>query len=437
MKHILSIVVVSVMCSALFVSSVSALDISSADAEKWKCKSKNGKTTIVAKGITTAKALSNCFAAGTPVCLKIAGSVAGTNDLRTLISKAKKSGEVTKWYYKGKRDAVIVYVPKKNMLKCKFWKEYPSNTVVYVDDGMERIPAGYFQMGDTFSEGELDELPVHGVNISSFYIDRYEVSNEKMRKVLQWAFDNGKIAANATTVENNTGDKQKLLSLEDPYCQVGFSSGVFTIDPGKDNYPCVEVTWYGALAYCNYKSEKEGLNSCYDFTDWSCNWSANGYRLPTEAEWEKAARGGQVGHRFPWSARVDVISHTRANYKSFWEGGVPYYPYDNANSEGYHPTFNTGNFPFSNPEGYFAANSYQLYDMAGNVWEWCWDWYTVSWYNQLGATQADTRGPESSTQRVTRGGSWNSYANGARCATRFSRLPSDSFYSCGFRCAQQ
>lgn len=436
MKNILSIIAVSVMCSALFVSSVYALEISAADAEKWKFKSRNGKTMLLAKGITTAKPLSNCFTAGTPACLKAAGSVAVTNDLRTLTAKANKGGEVKKWFYKGKKDAVILYIPKKKLLKCKVWKEYPGNAVVFIDDGMELIPAGNFQMGDTCSEGENDEVPVHGVYISDFYMDRYEVSNEKMREVLQWAFDNGKITANTTTVQNSTGDVQELLTLSDPYCQISFSSGVFTVEPGKGNYPCVDITWYGACAYSNYKSEKEGLVPCYNLYNWSCNYSANGYRLPTEAEWEKASRGGHAGHRFPWHD-VEWISHDLANYFSFWAGGSPWYQYDNADKEGYHPAFSKGNFPYTNPVDYFEANAYGLHNMAGNVWEWCWDWYMADWYSQPAATQPDTLGPVSGTARVSRSCGWEEQPDGARCASRYYRFPSYSSYMSGFRCVQQ
>ena len=425
------------ICFLLYISCVFALNISSVDAEKWKFKSKNGKTTVLAKGISTSKPLSNCFAAGTPVCLKAAGSIAGTNDLRTLMSKAKKSGEVKKWFFKGKKDAIILYIPKKKLLKCKIWKEYPNDAVVFVDDGMERIPAGNLQMGNAFNDGENDEVPVHDVNISDFYMDRYEVSNEKMREVLQWAFDNGKIAASSTTVQNTTGDVQELLKLEDPYCQIGYFSGVFTVDPGKDNYPCVDVTWYGACAYSNYKSVKEGLAPCYNLYNWSCNYSANGYRLPTEAEWEKAARGGQAGHRFPWGYGIEWISHDRANYLSFWAGGSPWYPYDHADKEGYHPTFSKGSFPYTNPVDYFEANAYGLHNMAGNVWEWCGDWYMADWYSQPGATQPDTLGPVTGTARVSRSCGWEEQADGTRCAARYYRGATYSSYTGGFRCARQ
>jgi formylglycine-generating enzyme required for sulfatase activity len=120
-----------------------------------------------------------------------------------------------------------------------------------------------------------------------------------------------------------------------------------------------------------------------------CNFAANGYRLPTNTEWEYAARGGASGHRFPWSD-ADTIQHSRANYYS-----VSSYSYDTSPTRGYHPTYATGGYPYTSPVGSFAANGYGLYDMAGNVWEWCWD--------------------SSGSGRYLRGGGWGHDADYARC----------------------
>jgi len=303
-----------------------------------------------------------------------------------------------------------------------------------VPPDMAFIPAGTFQMGDTFGEGWSGELPLHNVYIDAFYMDKYEVSNEKMRKVMQWAFDNGKITATIATATNLEGDQQELLDLDDSHCQISFStnSNTFTINAGKSNYPCVEVTWHGSQAYCNYKSDMEGLERCIAFTNWSCNWNANGYRLPTEAEWEKAARGSVTGMRFPWSDK-NIITHSMANYKSYWESDSPYYSYDHATNAGYNSAFATGTHPYTSPEGYFAANDYGLYDMAGNVYEWNNDWIASDWYSQAGATNANTRGPTSGSYRVLRSGGWVFSANDSRCANRFSGMPSDGDYYVGFR----
>jgi len=301
---------------------------------------------------------------------------------------------------------------------------------------MALIPLGTFQMGDTFSEGFSRELPVHDVYVDCFCIDKFEVSNEKMRKVMQWAFDNGKITATVATASNLEGDQQELLDLDSSDCQISFSSGTFSVDAGKTNYPCIKVSWYGSLAYCNYKSDMEGLERCITFTNWSCSWSANGYRLPTEAEWEKAARGGVIGMRFPWSDKND-ITHSRANYRSFWLAGSPMYSYDQAASEGYTPAYTNGVMPYTCPVNALATNNYGLYNMAGNVWEWNYDWYLENWYSQDGATYANTHGPVTGTYRVIRGGgSWASLAIDTRCAARDYNVPTDGYYFLGFRCVR-
>jgi formylglycine-generating enzyme required for sulfatase activity len=160
-------------------------------------------------------------------------------------------------------------------------------------------------------------------------------------------------------------------------------------------------------------------------------WTANGYRLPTEAEWEKAARGGAAWHRFPWTDS-DTIQHSRANYRSSAD-----YAYDTSPTRGYHPTFATGSVPDTSPAGYFAPNGYGLHDMAGNVWEWCWDWYDSSWYSNAATTQNDTRGPSGASRlRVLRGGAWLYYASYARCAYRLSLTPSNAGFDIGFRCVR-
>jgi len=301
---------------------------------------------------------------------------------------------------------------------------------------MAIIPEGFFQMGDFFGEGRYDELPVHDVYISAFYMDKYEVSNEDIRKVMQWAYDNGKISASVKTVTNLEGNQRELLDLDDVDCQINFVSGnTFVIDNGKTNYPCIEVTWFGALAYCNYKSDMEGLGRCIAFSDWSCNWSSNGYRLPTESEWEKAARGGNIGTRFP-GPNTNIITHSAANYNSFWPAGSPFYSYDNAVSEGYHPDYTNGVLSYTSPVGIFAANDYGLYDMAGNVWEWNYDWYADNWYSNANATNMNTRGPESGYYHVVRGGSWGSFAFYARCSSRVHGNACYSWDFRGFRCVR-
>ena len=283
---------------------------------------------------------------------------------------------------------------------------------------MALIPAGSFTMGDTFGGGPSNELPVHKVYVSAFYMDRYDVTKALWDSVHLWATNHGYSFDNAGS--------------------------------GKaPNHPVETVNWYDAVKWCNARSEKEGLTPCYytstnqtmvyqsgqlDLADACVKWTANGYRLPTEAEWEKAARGGASGHRYPWT-NADIISQSQANYYSATQ-----YSYNISTTQGYHPAFYDGVYPFTSPVGYFAPNGYGLYDMAGNLWQWCWDWYDVSWYKQLGATQQDTHGPEASPKaygfRVMRGGAWHRSANFARCSHRGGDAPDLGWIVFGFRCVR-
>jgi len=153
------------------------------------------------------------------------------------------------------------------------------------------------------------------------------------------------------------------------------------------------------------------------------NWTANGYRLPTEAEWEKAARGGLSGQRFPWG---NTISESQANYN----GATVFYSYD-LGPTGYNAVGEIGGWPYTSPVGSFAPNDYGLYDMAGNVYEWCGDWYGTPY-----AGGSDPRGPASGSYRVLRGGNWLTYAEVARCAYRATGTPSGANGIVGFRCVR-
>lgn len=265
-----------------------------------------------------------------------------------------------------------------------------------VDVGTNRndlvfIPAGNFLMGDDSSASEPDERPVHEVYISGFYMAKYEVTKALWDEVYIWASEHGYDF-------DNPGEAKAI------------------------NHPVVSVMWYDIFKWCNARSEREGLQPCYTIEDSvyrtgqhepACDWSAYGYRLPTEAEWEKACRGGVEGERFPWEGQS--ITHANANYC-----GDDWFTWYNK-SRGYHPVFNDGITPYTNPVDYFEPNEYGLYDMVGNVWDACWDWYDEGYYTN--SPSSDPRGPASGTYRVERGNGWLGWGKNSRCARRAGVTP--------------
>jgi formylglycine-generating enzyme required for sulfatase activity len=198
------------------------------------------------------------------------------------------------------------------------------------------------------------------------------------------------------------------------------------------------VDWFDTVKWCNARSQQAGRPPVY-YTDAGLtkvytngepttlypNWTASGYRLPTEAEWEKAARGGLTGQRFPWG---NVINQNLANYC----GNTAGYAYD-LGPIGYNAVGSIGGTtPATSPVGSFAANGYGLNDMAGNISAWCWDWNATPY-----AGGSDPHGPAGPlSTRVLRGGGWNNYAGGTRCADRSGTNPVYTDYGIGFRCVR-
>ncbi len=323
---------------------------------------------------------------------------------------------------------------------------------------MVLIESGEFQMGDTFGEGDADELPVHTVSVDELYIDPYEVTNAQYAAALNWAWSQGDLITISSGVvyKYNSGTSYPYCdtTASSSYACITWDGSTFGVLADKEAHPVVQVSWYGAAAYTNWRSAMNGRVPCYDLEVWDCNFG-RGYRLPTEAEWEKAARGGAGGHRFPWSD-TDMISHARANFFSPWVGGVPSYPYDMSASPGFQPLWGTGSLQTTNPVGFFTgalqskedwgwpgspssyqtldgANEYGLSDMAGNVWEWCNDKYDAAYYDT--SPSDNPHGPADGMGRVLRGGGSFHNVDLCRVASRhYTNSIHLRFKYVGFRC---
>ena len=236
----------------------------------------------------------------------------------------------------------------------------PPTEIISEIDGAEMvlIPAGTFQMGSTI--GDSDEQPVHSVTLNAFYMDVYEVTNARYQKFVE-----------------STGYPQPPLSHNPRF--------------NAPNTPVVRVNWRDAAAYAAWADK----------------------RLPTEAEWEYAARGGLTGKRYP---NGDIITYANANLANVNE---------------------TDKWKWTAPVGSFLPNGYNLYDMAGNVWEWCFDEYNSEFYSvspennpRFGREQV----PDNENFRILRGGGWGGATADLRVADRWYHLSSGS--TIGFRCVK-
>ena len=253
-------------------------------------------------------------------------------------------------------------------------------------EGMVLIPAGTFQMGST--TGDVDEAPVHTVELDAFYIDQHEVTNAEYRVFVTATGYPPPRGIGYTAVYELL--KQGYEPWNDP-------------DFNHPDQPVTTVTWFDATAYC----------------EWA------GKRLPTEAEWEKAARGGLEGTRYSWGNAEP--NDTTANFAD-----------SQTEFEWRSADVNDG-YLFTAPVGMFQPNGYGLFDMAGNVWEWCADWYSTTYYSDAQSTESPLRnpkGPDTGKRRVLRGGTWYRAVHTIRNAERISDYPNNSLNVVGFRCAK-
>jgi formylglycine-generating enzyme required for sulfatase activity len=261
------------------------------------------------------------------------------------------------------------------------------------------ITGGTFAMGDTFGEGSRDEKPVHSVTVSDFQLGRYEVTNEAFV-----AFLNAR--------GNQQTDSTEWYETGSDYAEIERQGSTFRVNSDYADHPVLEVSWYGAVHYCNWLSEQHGYTPVYRISGATvtANWQANGYRLPTEAEWEYAARSG--GKNEKWAGTSS-------------KSELPRYANTFSDADGYWQTA---------PVGSLLANDLDLHDMSGNVWEWCWDWYGYDYYSHSPAL--DPRGPDSGLSRVYRGCSLASYARSCRISHRSGNAPAKRDAEVGFRLAR-
>jgi formylglycine-generating enzyme required for sulfatase activity len=267
---------------------------------------------------------------------------------------------------------------------------------------MVLVKGGTFPMGDQFREGSSDELPVHNVTLGDFYISKYEVTFDEF----------------------------------DAFCDATRRDKPDDRGWGRGRRPVINVDWYDAVEYCNWRSQKENLSAYYnidknkkdgnnqnssDDKKWTVtiNAGANGYRLPTEAEWEYAAREG--GKKWRFGNGRDIIDPSEINF----DASASY-------KKDYSVVGTYRNKTVSVDD--LSANILGLKHMSGNVWEWCSDWYDSEYYKNSPAS--NPRGATSGTSRVLRGGSWGYFPRDCRVAFRLWNDPVSRYFNVGFRVAR-
>jgi formylglycine-generating enzyme required for sulfatase activity len=277
------------------------------------------------------------------------------------------------------------------------------------------VPPGTFMMGSPASEPErLANETQHQVTLThGIYVQNTEVTNQQFRDMVQWAYDRGYVTATYSSVRDNLdGSYATLNMMGTQYAEIYFNAGVFSCsDP---NSPVMTLTWYGAVAYCDWLSLQQGLPRAYNHATWTCNggdpYAATGYRLPTEAEWEFACRAGT---QTPFSGGSCLSSVDDANY----DGRFPYTGCEFGPQIGW--TTTVARYP---------ANAFGLYDMHGNLYEWCNDNYGA-----YSGNATDPVGTAIRSSKAVRGGNWAMDAGHARSAARSSQSENTAWYAVGFR----
>jgi len=304
-----------------------------------------------------------------------------------------------------------------------------SNAVIPFTAQYVRIPGGNFLMGDQFGYIDIkhytDEVPVHNVYISPLYMDTTLVTCREYCDFLNAALAQGLIEVRTNIVYAVGGTNDYFYTHDISYSsRIQYQNGTFVVLESHDLHPATSVTWFGAIAYCNWLSQTNGFDTCYNLTNGDVDFTKNGWRLPTEAEWEYAAHGGLTNPycMFPWGTN-DNADGTFANWENsgdpfettndypcttpvgFYNGALRYAT--NYNWPGSQTTYQTSD----------GSNPYGLYDMGGNVWEWCNDWYQTAYYAYCTNNNIVTNPPGPAFTNLTANDYFPSVTNGApyRC----------------------
>jgi formylglycine-generating enzyme required for sulfatase activity len=279
------------------------------------------------------------------------------------------------------------------------------------------VKGGSFMMGDFAGDGKENEKPQHEVCVDAFYVCKYEVTVGEFREFSE-------ATGYRTTAETDGGAKifnGRMMVHDSLACwdRVNFAQ--------TEQHPVVCVTWYDAIEYCNWRSEQGGLAPCYTGSgdDVTCDFTAEGFRLPTAAEWEYAARSRGLNYKYAWGNEDPYVNNERAANirdeaaKRTWYGVLTYWhDYDDG-------------YVFSSPVGTFAPNELGLHDISGNVYEWCWDWFADGYYKD--SRTANPRGPEVGTMRCCRDVGYGCLPASMRVVSRGKAEPGFRFLHGGFR----